>query len=185
MDFHRSGRSSPTHRFTNTNIKYVRVEGSTWFVKECEVPAAFPVDRPEERRPSTPCGAGRVGGEATGGNSCGCRWSRDGRWRKNSYAHPAAVYTRTHKPFIDLCVHPPTPRTHTRTTVHAEGDTQRRGSAGAKSTPNRAVFAHMRACALLAHIQSIDICTRTRTRTRNPHPQPAPARSATARTACT
>ena len=93
--------------------------------------------------------------------------SREQTWWKNGYAHPAVVHTRTRTTLSLTCAYNHPRRAPTRAPPFTEGDTQRRGSAGAKSTPNRVVFAYMRACALLTRIPSINIYT-------PPHPHPHP-----------
>ena len=170
MDFHRSGRSSPTHRFTNTNIKYVRVEGSTWFVKECEVPAAFPVGRPEERRPSTPCGAGRVGGEATGGNSCGCRWSRDGR----TVTPILLPFTRARTNLL-ICAYNHPRRAPTRAPPFMQKETRKEEEVQVRNPRPTVPCLHICARARCSRtfnqlIYAPAPAPATRTRTRNPHP---------------
>ena len=94
--------------------------------------------------------------------------SREQRWWKNGYAHPAVVHTRTRTTLSLTCAYNHPRRAPTRAPPFTEGDTHRRGSAGAKSTPNRVVFAY----SICAHAR----CSRTFHQSiyTPPHPHPHP-----------
>ena len=138
-------------RFTNTvtiSQWHVRVVGGSAFVgivqTEFGVPdeGPFPVAHPEGNRPSTPCGCGRAGGEEPECKLSSCCTvvvvSRD--------ADGGMTFTPIPLPFPHKLLFRRRSYNHSRRSAHphappfTEGDAQRRAGAGAKPTPNFAVF---------------------------------------------